>query len=102
MKKEEILEKSRLEKQDEGQKDIEMKSNRYGEVGLVICFIVLIVFKTFKSLPIQDLLSLFWAYLGMKNVYVYQRDKTKTNLIAAVCGMISAVSFALAYFMILW
>jgi len=98
MKKEEILEKSRLEKHDEGQKDIVIRSSQYGEIGLIVCFIVLIVFKLFNGLPAQDLLSLFWAYLGMKNVYRYQRDKSKANLIAAVCGMIASVCFALAYF----
>lgn len=78
MERDEILRRNKQStKEDEGEQYIEMQSKRFGEIGLCSFFIVLILYKLFKGLPANDLLAIFWGYLGVGSVYKYRFLKTK-------------------------
>lgn len=103
MDRDEILKRNKQSsKKDEGEQYIEMQSKRFGEIGLGIFFIVLIIYKFTKALPANDLLAVFWGYLGVGNLYKYRFLRTKQSLISAICGIFAAVAFALAYILQTW
>lgn len=103
MDRDEILKRNKqFVKKDEGEQYVEMSARRFGEIGLCIFFIALIVYKFVKGLPTGDLLAVFWGYLGVGYIYKYRFLKTKSSLISAVCGMIAAIVFTLAYILQTW
>lgn len=104
MNRDEILKRNKqcLGKKDEGELYIEMQSRRFGELGLCAFFIALICYKFAKGLPANDLLALFWGYLGLGYVYKHKFSKTKNSLTSAICGMIAAIAFTIAYVIQTW
>lgn len=103
MNREEILKRNKESNpKDEGMEYIEDKAKRYGEIGLCIVFIILVIYKTIKGFAIYDLLALFWAYFGIGYIYKYRIFKTKKSLISAICGMIAAICSVLAYVLQTW
>ena len=103
MERDEILRRNiETNKVDEGREYVEMKSRRYGEIGLAVFFIALIVYKLIKGLPANDLLAVFWGYLGVGYIFKYRFYKTKSHLVSAVCGMIEAVAFTITYVLQTW
>lgn len=103
MNRDEILERNKADNQkDEGIEYIDNKAGRYGEVGLCIFFILLVIYNFAKGKPVSDLLALFWGYLGMGYIYKFRANKTNRSLISAICGMVAAFSFLLAYVFQTW
>lgn len=103
MDRNEILTRNKqFTKKDEGEQYIEMKARRFGEIGLCVFFIALILYKFVKGLPANDLLAVFWGYLGVGYIYKYRFLKTKNSLISAVCGMIAAIAFVIVYILQTW
>lgn len=103
MDRDEILKRNKqFNSKDEGEQYVEMKARRFGEIGLCFFFIALILYKFIKGLPANDLLAVFWGYLGVGYIYKYRFLKTNSSLISAVCGMIAAISFAIAYIVQTW
>ena len=103
MKREEILKRSKeIKLKDEGVQYIESQSRRYGEIGLAIFFIILIIYKWYKGIPNQDIIGLFWGYLGVGSIYKYKFLKTRITLISTICGIIVAIFFTLSYVMNTW
>lgn len=103
MDRDEILKRNKNSNpKDEGKVYVEDKARRYGEIGLCIFFILLIIFNSFKNQPTYDLLALFWGYLGVSYIYRYKATKAKGTLLTAVCGMIAAIGFLIAYVLQVW
>lgn len=103
MNRDEILKRNKQSPaKDEGQQYAQMQSRRFGEIGLCIIFLVLLVYKFAKGLPNNDLLAVFWGYLGVGDLYKYRFFKTKYSLVCAVCGILAAVTFALSYIFQTW
>lgn len=103
MDREEILKRGKERKgKDEGEQYIESQSRRYGEIGLSLFFILLLIYKWCKGLPTNDILGLFWGYVGVSYIYKYKFSKTKSTLISAICGMIAALAFTLSYILQTW
>jgi hypothetical protein len=103
MDRDEILRRNKeCNPKDEGVVHIEDRARRYGEVGMCIVFILLILYKLVRGIPANDILALFWAYMGVGSVYKYRACKTKSYLVSAVCGTVAAVAFLLAYVLQTW
>lgn len=103
MNRDEILNRNKANNpKDEGIEYVEDKSKRYGEIGMCIVFILLVIYNTVKGLPIYDLLAIFWGYLGVSYIYKYRANKTKKSLFTAICGMIAATAFMLSYVLQTW
>lgn len=103
MDRDEILNRNKANKQkDEREQYIEDKAKRYGEIGLCIVFILLIGYKFYRGIPANDLLAMFWGYLGLGFVYKYRAHAKNASLVSAICGMIASVSFLIAYVIQTW
>ena len=103
MEREEILRRNRAaHEKDEGEQYVEMKSRRYGEIGLCAFFILMMVYKLAKGLPANDLLAVIWGYLGVSFVSKYRLSGNKKFLTSAICGIIAAISFGIAYVFQTW
>lgn len=103
MNRDEILNRNKAgNPKDEGVEYVENKSKRYGEIGMCVAFILLVIYNFAKRLPIYDLLAIFWGYLGVSYIYKYKTYKTKKSLLTAICGMIAAFVFLLDYILQTW
>ena len=103
MTRDEILTRNKASNpKDEGKAYVEDKARRYGEIGMCVVFILLIIYNIIKKQPTNDLLAFFWGYLGVGYIYKYRAAKSKGTLISAICGMIAAVAFLLAYVAQTW
>lgn len=100
MKDDELLNETPNPKSD--QPVIADKSQEFGLLGLTTMFIILIGYNLFKGLPISDLNAMFWGYLGMAFVIKYQQEKTTTNLIIAIGGVVASISALANYILSTW
>jgi hypothetical protein len=78
------------------------KSQDYGLLGLAVIFVVLVVFNLFKGQPIADLNAIFWGYLGMSYISKYRHEKSTTNLVAGICGLIASLASLASYILSFW
>ena len=97
MTKEEILAKSRNEKKDEGTEYIASRGRRWGVGAMSLMFIALSVFNWANGQDNDQLLAVFWAYLSFEEYGMYKVNHERMRLIAAICGLIVAVLFAVCY-----
>lgn len=97
MKKEEILKKSRKEKDDEGKQYAENKGRRLGVSAMSAMFIILIVYNLFMDLNNSGVFALFWTYLGFESYGRYRFTKGKSELTGAVAGIFAGVIFLVEY-----
>ncbi|WP_414151475.1 DUF6442 family protein [Acetobacterium carbinolicum] len=78
------------------------KSQDYGLLGLTGMFIILLGYNLFKGLPISDLNAMFWGYLGMAFIIKYRQEKTTSNLIIAIGGIVASLSALANYILSTW
>lgn len=60
-------------------------------------YLALIVFNWFNGQDNYQLRAVFWAYLGFEAYGMYKVNHERMRLIAAICGLIVAVLFAVCY-----
>ena len=96
MKKEEILAKSRAEKQDEGKAYIAGKGRYYGVVAMAVMFIVLMVFNWTQGQRNDILCAMWWTYAGFEALGKC-RAGDMAFVIAAVFGIAAGIMYAVAY-----
>jgi len=97
MNKDEILEKSRREKKDEGIEYAMNNGRRLGTVGMSIMFVILLVYNLLKGIDSDALHAVFWTYIGLDNLGRYRITKEKSLLIGAVAGTLAGVLFFVTY-----
>ena len=102
MDKNEILEKSRQEKTDEGVTYAENKGRRYGEIGFCLLIIALIIYNGIKGLDSYLPMSLLWAYLAAQDLGKYQARRERRFLWGIVFGAIASLCFLLCYVLRTW
>ncbi|KWX89029.1 hypothetical protein AMQ83_03085 [Paenibacillus riograndensis] len=100
MKKEEILQKSREEKKDEGKEFIFNKGRKSGVIGMVIMFGILAVFNLYNDRHVTTyaLIAMFFGYLGSESFGIYTLTNKKMDLLKTVIGCILSISFLVLYF----
>lgn len=97
MDKEEILRKSREEKQDEG---LEYANNRGRELGISamsVVMIVLVFVNVTNNESIYAVLGMYWTYLGFEALGQYRVVKERTMLVSSVAGVFAGVAFVLCH-----
>ncbi len=99
MNKEEILAKSREEKNDEGVAYAANRGRRYGVSAMCLMMIVLIVFNWFQGQNNYAIFAILWSYLGLEAYGTYQVTREKARLAAAVLGIAAGILFCIAYFL---
>lgn len=86
MEKQDILEKSRREKRDEGVTYAENAGRRYGMIAFCLLNSAVILYNLVKGLDSYLPLALFWGYLAAEGLGKYQVRRERKYLWAVVCG----------------
>ena len=97
MEKQDILEKSRREKTDEGVAYAENEGRRYGEISFCLLIIAVLVYDFAKGLDNYLPMSLLWAYLAAQALGKYQARRERRFLWGIVFGAVASLCFLLCY-----
>ncbi|WP_068614657.1 DUF6442 family protein [Paenibacillus tuaregi] len=99
MKKEEILEKSRNEKRDEGKEYVFDKGRKSGFFGMLVIFCILAVFNLYTNRQETNsaLIAVMFGYLGCEGLGMYSVTKKKMHLLNFIAGSIIGISFLGVY-----
>lgn len=99
MDKEEILQKSREEKNDEGKEFALNKGRKSGVIGMVVVFVILAVFSLYNNRQETNyaLIAMFFGYLGSESYGLYSLSNKKIDLLKTIIGCIVSVSFLVLY-----
>lgn len=97
MKKEEILAKSRAEKQDEGVEYVANKGRYYGVKAMSAVFIALILFNLWQGKPNSAIYVMFWTYAGFESIGKYRANGERSWLFAGVCGVLTGALNCVIY-----
>lgn len=100
MKKEEILEKSRLENEnmDERERKIDDDSVYHGMIGVLALALLYLFVKIFTNQPYADMLSILTTNLTVASFYKYKKiSNKKFFLISGILGAIATIGFITAY-----
>lgn len=84
MNKEEILNKSRQSKKDEGLEYIENKGRKIGYIAFIFVFSFIIIFNALVGQKSDAIGALFWTFMVAENIAKYQFTHDRKNLIAAI------------------
>lgn len=99
MNREEILEKSRNEKKDEGMIEAENKGRRIGITAFSAVFIFIILFNFINGQPSYAPMAMFWAFAAAEAYPKYKFTNKKDYLVTAIAGAVASIGF-LACFVI--
>lgn len=97
MDKEEILKKSREQKEDEGIIFAENKGRRFGIVGFVSVFVIIVLFNLFTGQNNFAPFTMFWAYAAAEAYGKYSVTKKKAYFVTTIFAGIAAVCFLASY-----
>ncbi|WP_394266290.1 DUF6442 family protein [Anaerotignum sp.] len=91
MDKKEILRRSQEENQygDEREKQIEAKSESFGQNVIVFGLIILTVFNWIKGLPVKHLIVILWAGTAAEYYYLFWKNRKKQDLF---CGLLATAT----------
>ena len=93
MDRDEILRRSRAEKEDEGNTFLENKGRRWGMVGFCAMTIVLLVFNLATGQNSYRVLAMFWSYIALEAWAKYRVSRRHTFLTVAVLAAFSSLCF---------
>lgn len=97
MDKEEILRRSRAEKEDEGETYAANKGRRAGVIAFCLVFIVIILFDFLTEQNSYAPLAMFWAYIAAEGWGKYRASGTKAHLWVVIFGGVGAVCWLACY-----
>ncbi|WP_283609802.1 DUF6442 family protein [Faecalispora anaeroviscerum] len=87
---------------DEGTEFVDNRARQKGEFVLM-CFMALLMgYNLFKGIHSYDLMTVFWAYTAVTNLYKYKEYHQKADLVAAIGGIVAALGFLLSYLLETW
>ena len=98
MNREEILEKSRQEKEDEGVTYALDKGRRYGLGGMNLMMSVLLLFNVWQGQDNSVIFALLCTYNGFNLLGSYRVLRKNLYLIAAVWCLLAGVISCIIYF----
>ena len=93
MDRDEILRRSRAEKEDEGNTFLENKGRRWGMVGFCAMTIVRLVFNLATGQNSYSVLAMFWSYIALEAWAKYRVSRRHTFLTVAVLAAFSSLCF---------
>ncbi len=97
MNKEEVLQASRAQKEDEGQVYAEQYGRKIGYAAFSILYAGIVVFNLFTNQSNYVPFTLFWAFFGAEAFGKYRVTQKKSYLFTTVCSAIAAVCFLATY-----
>ena len=84
MDREEILKRSRAEKEDEGSTFAENRGRRAGFYGFACMLLLLLIFNCYAGQPSDSLLALYTSYLSLESWGTYRASRQKVFLVLSV------------------
>ena len=102
MEKQDILEKSRREKRDEGVTYAENAGRRYGMIAFCLLNSAVILYNLVKGLARYLPLAPFWGYLAAEGLGKYQVRRERKDLWGGVCGAVASLGFLPCYVLRTW
>lgn len=97
MNKDEILKKSRAEKEDEGTVYVNNNGHRFGMIGFCSVFVIIILFNIFTKQNNFVPFSMFWAYASAEAYGKYRITKTSTLMLTTIFAAIASICFLACY-----
>ncbi len=97
MNKEEVLQASRAQKEDEGQVYADQYGRKIGYIAFCVLFAGIALFNLFMGQNNSVPFSLFWAFFGAEAFGKYRVTKKKAYLFTTVCSAIGSLSFLAAH-----
>ena len=93
MDRDEILRRSRAEKEDEGNTFLENKGRRWGIIGLCVMYILLVVFDLATGQPAHSLNALFWSYIALEAWGKYRTSRRRVFLTTTILAGFASLCF---------
>ena len=100
MNKDEILKKSRQQKNDEGMEHAENSGRKFGFAAFTFVFIFILIFSFFMGIQNYAIFALYWTFIAAESIPKYRFTNNKTYLIIAIAGFIAAIAFLLRFLMV--
>ena len=97
MKKDEILEKAREEKKDEGIDNVNNKGLSLGYKIFILLSVILIVFNRFNNIKSYDILSLMFGFSVAESYSRYKFMKEKSLLVSVVGFSLACIVFLICH-----
>lgn len=97
MDREEILKRSRAEKEDEGSTFAENRGRRFGVAGFCILYILLVVFNFITGQSSYSIHALFWCYISLESWGKYRASRRRAFLSTTVLAAVSSLCFLACY-----
>lgn len=97
MDREEILKRSRAEKEDEGNTFLENRGRRLGVAGFCIMVSALLVFDFITGQSSYSVLALFWCYISLEAWGKYRISRQKRFLTTGILTAVSSLCFLACY-----
>lgn len=98
MDREEILKRSRAEKEDEGSTFLENRGRRAGVAGFCSMFTALLIFNFLTGQPSYSIHALFWCYISLEAWGKYRVCRQRGFLVTGVLAAVSSLCFLDATF----
>jgi len=77
-----------------------MKSKSFGVYGMLLVFIVLLVYKVWNNICFYDIVSLLCGFNTFKFAYKYKLDKDKGSLIISIISLAVAIYMFIEYILV--
>lgn len=97
MDRDEILRRSRAEKEDEGNAFLENKGRRWGVAGFCSLYLLLVVFNLITGRSSYSIHALFWCYISLEAWGKYWTSRRRAFLATTVLAAVSSVCFLACY-----
>ena len=93
MDRDEILRRSRAEKEDEGNTFLENRGRRWGVAGFCSLYLLLVVFNLITGRSSYSIHALFWCYISLEAWGKYRTCGRRIFLMTAGLAVVSALCF---------
>ena len=97
MNKEEVLQASRAQKEDEGQLYADQYGRKIGYIAFCVLFAAIVLFNFFMGQSNYVPFTLFWAFFGAEAYGKYRVTRKKSHLFTTICSAIAALCFLATY-----
>lgn len=97
MNREEILQKSRDAKQDEGFVQAENQGRRMGIVAFVCVFIFIFIFSFINGQNTYAPLSMFWAFVAAEAYPKFRFTSNRAYLLTTICASLLTLCYFVCY-----
>lgn len=78
-------------------KQNEIKSKSFGIYGMLIIYVILIIYKVFNDICFYDIVAILCGFNTFKFAYKYKLDKNKGNLIISIISFMTCIFLFVEY-----